>query len=142
MEMGDGEAKAPAGESKLFDVAAFEAVSGHVELPKLVVQLMVQYPGFGDAGKAQVMHHSTLSVQLPPLPVPTSLLSRRVLSNHGDPHGSPRTTLMTSPKFPRMATTRPSSSQVSSKPTPPRISPRVPKRSRIGPKSSSSSTER
>jgi len=57
MEMGDGEAKAPAGESKLFDVAAFEAVSGHVELPKLVVQLMVQYPVFGDAVKAQVMHH-------------------------------------------------------------------------------------
>jgi len=58
MEMaGDGEAKAPAGESKLYDVSAFDAVSGHVELPKLIVQLMIQYPVFGDAVKAQVMHH-------------------------------------------------------------------------------------
>lgn len=55
--MGEGEAMAPAGDAKLFDASAFEAVSGHVELPKLIVQLMIQYPAFGDAVKAQVMHH-------------------------------------------------------------------------------------
>lgn len=48
---------APAGGSKLFDVAAFGAIAGSVDLPQLLVQLLVQYPVFHDAVKHQVMHH-------------------------------------------------------------------------------------
>lgn len=59
MAAGEGDmagGAAPTG-SKLFDTSAFGAISGAVDLPQLLVQLMIEFPAFSDAVKHQVMHH-------------------------------------------------------------------------------------